>query len=306
MDTVLVTGGAGFIGSHIVDELIKQGYNTIIVDNLSSGNNINDKAKFYKVDLRDYDSLKNVFDENRINYVIHTAAQISVSRSVREPLLDEDINIKGMLNLLELASKNNVKKVVFSSSGGVMYGDTDIFPSPETICPNPISPYGIAKLAGEKYLAFYKREKGLDFTALRYGNVYGPRQNPDGEAGVIAIFSKKMLNNQPVIINGDGRYVRDYVYVKDVMKANILALTKASGEIINIGTEIGKDVNDVFDILKIETGYKGEKKYGPARPGDLRKSLLDNSKAKKLLNWEPSYTFEQGIKETVEYFKRHH
>ncbi len=303
--TILVTGGAGFIGSNIVDDLINRGHSVVVVDNLLTGSkdNLNPKAKFYEVDIRDYDLLERVFNENPIDYVIHTAAQISVSLSVRKPIFDEDINIKGILNLLELSVAHKIKKFVFSSSGGVMYGDTNLFPTPETVCPNPISPYGIAKLASEKYLQFYNLEKGLNYTILRYGNVFGPRQNPDGEAGVIAIFIKKMLNHNSVTINGDGKYIRDYVYVKDVVKANILALDYGDNDFFNIGTSIGKDVNDVFKVIKDNIDYNLEPNHGPARPGDLRKSILDASKAKKILGWTPEYSFNEAIKETIAFFK---
>ena len=303
METVLVTGGAGFIGSHIVDLLLEKGYNVISLDNLSTGNNLNDKVKFYKVDIRDSDSLKKVFDENKIDFIIHTAAQISVSRSVREPLLDEEINIKGILNLLGLAKEYKIKKFVFSSSGGVMYGQTNIFPTPETVCPEPLSPYGIAKLASERYIIFYNKEFNLNYTILRYGNVFGPRQDPNGEAGVVAIFTKRMLKDMPLTINGDGKYIRDYVYVKDVALADVLALNKGDKEIINIGTTKGTDVNELFDKLKELTNYKKEPIHGPPRPGDLRKSILDNSKAKQVLDWSPRFNMSKGLKETVEFFR---
>ena len=303
MNTVLVTGGAGFIGSHIVDLLLEKGYNVINLDNLSSGHNLNDKTKFYKADIRDLDSLRKVFDENKIDFIIHTAAQISVSRSVREPLLDEEINIKGILNLLELSKEYKIKKFIFSSSGGVMYGQTNIFPTPETVCPEPLSPYGIAKLASERYIIFYNKEFNLNYTILRYGNVFGPRQDPNGEAGVVAIFTKRMLKDMPVTINGDGKYIRDYVYVKDVALANVLALNKGDKEIINIGTTKGTDVNELFNSLKELTNYSKEPIHGPPRPGDLRRSILNNSKAKQVLGWSPKFNLNDGLKETVEFFK---
>ncbi|HEU23963.1 MAG TPA: SDR family NAD(P)-dependent oxidoreductase [Mesoaciditoga lauensis] len=306
-EKVLVTGGAGFIGSNIVDELIKMGYSVVVVDDLSSGSmdNISKNVKFYQCDIRDGQSLEKVFENERPEYVIHTAAQISVSKSVREPLYDAQVNIIGIINLLDLSVKYKIRKFVFSSSGGVMYGENPkIYPTPESVCPDPISPYGIAKLASERYLKFYSKEFGLRFTSLRYGNVYGPRQNPDGEAGVIAIFAKKMLKNEPVKINGDGEYIRDYVYVKDVVDANLKSLSAGDGEVLNIGTGTGKSVNDVFRVLRERIGYKLDPIYGPPRSGDLRKSILDNSRAKEILKWEPMYDFERGISETVSYFER--
>ncbi len=303
----LVTGGAGFIGSNIVDELIKLGENPIVVDDLSTGNrtNLPSDVIFYECDVRNKEQLEKVFQAERPRYLIHTAAQISVSKSVREPFYDAEVNIMGMINLLDLCVKYGIEKVVFSSSGGVMYGeDPKIYPTPESVCPDPFSPYGIAKLSCEKYLKFYEKEFGLRYTALRYGNVYGPRQNPDGEAGVIAIFAKRMLRGEQVTINGDGEYIRDYVYVKDVVNANIKAIEIGDGESINIGTGMGKSVNDVFQTLKSKINYTPEPIYGPARAGDLRKSILENSKAKNILNWEPSYDFERGISETVSYFER--
>ncbi len=302
---VVVTGGAGFIGSNIVDALLKKGMLPIVIDDLSTGKreNVNPEAIMYEQDTRDIEGLDKIFAKHKPHYVLHLAAQISVSRSVREPLYDEEVNVKGTLNILEMCVRYGVKKIVFTSSGGVMYGENPPFPTPETICPDPISPYGISKLTGEKYVKFYGMEKGLRYTVLRYGNVYGPRQSPDGEAGVIAIFAKKMLSGDPVTINGDGEYIRDYVYVKDVVNANLLSMEKGDGEIFNIGTGVPKSVNDVFNALREHIAYDLDPIYGPPRPGDLRKSLLDNSHAKDVLGWNPEYSFSEGLKETVEFFK---
>jgi UDP-glucose 4-epimerase len=302
---VVVTGGAGFIGSNIVDTLLEMGMVPIVIDDLSTGKaeNVNPDAIMYEQDTRDVKGLEKIFSEHKPDYVLHLAAQISVSRSVREPLYDEDVNVKGTLNILEMCHKYDVKKIVFTSSGGVMYGENPPFPTPESVCPDPVSPYGISKLAGEKYVKFYGLEKGLRYTILRYGNVYGPRQSPDGEAGVIAIFAKKMLNKEPVTINGDGEYIRDYVYVKDVVNANILALENGDGEIFNIGTGTGKSVNDVFRSLREHIYYADDPIYGPPRPGDLRKSVLDNSHAKEVLKWKPKYSFSDGLRETVRFFE---
>ncbi|WP_456400192.1 SDR family oxidoreductase [Mesoaciditoga sp.] len=302
---VIVTGGAGFIGSNIVDALLEMGMTPIVIDDLSTGKeeNVNPDAIMYRQDTRDLAGLEKIFSKHRPDYVLHLAAQISVSRSVREPIYDESVNIKGTLNVLEMCHKYGVKKIVFTSSGGVMYGENPPFPTPESVCPDPISPYGISKLAGEKYVRFYGFEKGLRYTILRYGNVYGPRQSPDGEAGVIAIFAKKMLNKEPVTINGDGEYVRDYIYVKDVVNANILSMENGDGEIFNIGTGTGKSVNDVFLSLKEHIYYDADPIYGPPRPGDLRKSILDISHAKEVLKWKPKYSFSEGLRETVSFFE---
>lgn len=302
---VVVTGGAGFIGSNIVDTLLDRGMVPIIVDDLSTGKieNVNEKAIMYHQDVRDKKGLEKIFKTHNPDYVLHLAAQISVSRSVREPLYDEEVNVKGTLNILEMSHKYGVKKLIFTSSGGVMYGENPEFPTPESVCPDPVSPYGISKLAGEKYVRFYGNEKGLRYTILRYGNVYGPRQSPDGEAGVIAIFTKKMLNKEPLTINGDGEYVRDYIYVGDVVEANLLSLEKGNGEVFNIGTGIAKSVNDVFKSLKEHVYYTIEPIYGEPRPGDLRKSLLDNSHAREVLGWKPRYSFSDGLRETVKFFK---
>ncbi len=302
---VVVTGGAGFIGSNIVDALLNREAIPIVIDDLSTGKieNVNEKAIMYRQDVRDREGLEKIFRTHKPDYVLHLAAQISVSRSVREPLYDEEVNVKGTLNILEMSQKYRVKKVVFTSSGGVMYGENPEFPTSENVCPDPVSPYGISKLAGEKYVRFYGNEKGLKYTILRYGNVYGPRQSPDGEAGVIAIFTKKMLNKDHLTINGDGEYVRDYVYVGDVVEANLLSLEKGDGEVFNVGTGIGKSVNDVFKSLKEHIYYTVEPIHGDPRPGDLRKSLLDNSHAREVLGWKPRYSFSDGLRETVKFFK---
>ncbi len=301
---VMITGGAGFIGSNIVDAVLKRGMVPIIVDDLSTGRvgDVNEKAILYRQDVRDEDGLEKIFKTHKPDYVLHLAAQISVSRSVREPIYDEEVNVRGTLNVLEMSMKYGVKKVVFTSSGGVMYGEDPEFPTVESVCPDPVSPYGISKLAGEKYVKFYGNN-GLRYTILRYGNVYGPRQNPDGEAGVIAIFIKKMLNKEALTINGDGEYVRDYIYVGDVVEANLLSLEKGDGETLNIGTGTGKSVNDVFKSLKEHIYYVEEPVHGNPRPGDLRKSLLNNSHAREVLGWKPKYSFSDGLRETVKFFK---
>jgi len=310
VDNVLVTGGAGFIGSNLVERLVEMGMGVIVVDNLSSGKIENIRPflekgiLFYEHDITDEEMMSRIFMLHRPKVVFHLAAQASVARSVREPDLDAKVNVLGSILLMKLAVEHGAEKFIFSSTGGAIYGDGVETPTPETVFPRPVSPYGIAKLSAEKYLEFFGREKGLRYTILRYGNVYGPRQDPYGEAGVVAIFTERMLKGDEVIINGDGEYIRDYVYVEDVVEANVLAIERGDGEVLNIGTGRGTSVNELFEMLKGITGYDREPTYGPPRPGDLRKSILDPSKAKEILGWEPKTALEEGLKKTVEWFRK--
>ncbi len=304
---VLVTGGAGFIGSHLVDALVEKGYGVIVVDNLSSGkvSNLNSYALFYEQSVEDEEMMERIFSLHKPEYVFHLAAQASVAVSVREPSRDAKVNILGSLVLLEKSVKYGAKKFIFSSTGGAIYGEeVKVFPTPETEIPKPVSPYGIAKLCVEKYLEFFAREYGLKYTSLRYSNVYGPRQDPYGEAGVVAIFVERMLKDEPVLIYGDGEYVRDYVYVKDVVEANLLAMERGDNEVFNIGTGRGTTVNELFRMLKELTGYRRDPVYAPPRKGDVRKSVLDCRKAKEILGWEPKVSLEEGLAMTVEYFRK--
>lgn len=304
---VLVTGGAGFIGSHVVDKLVQKGYEVVVVDNLSKGKreNVNEKAELVVADIRDEEKIEELFKQNNFSYVFHLAAQASVSVSVKDPVEDANVNIIGSLVIIKNAIKYNVKKIIFSSTGGAIYGDdVDIFPTPESVYPKPISPYGIAKFSVENYLRFAKKEFGLNYTVLRYANVYGPRQDPFGEAGVVAIFVSRMLKNEDVIINGDGEYIRDYVYVEDVADANLKAMDAGNGLEINIGTTEGTSVNQLFKYLKKITGYKKDPIYGPPRKGDIRKSILCYVRAVEELKWKPKVDIEKGLRLTVEWFKR--
>ncbi len=301
---ILVTGGAGFIGSHIVDSLIREGHDVVVLDNLYSGKkeNVNSEAEFILMDIRDKEVAK-VFKGHKFDVVYHLAAQMDVRKSVEDPALDANINILGSINLLENCVDTGVKKFIFASSGGVMYGEcSDRYPE-ETEYPDPLSPYGDSKLALEFYLNFYRDSYGLESVALRFGNVYGPRQDPHGEAGVVAIFSGRMLNGEDVYIFGDGDQVRDYVYVGDVARANLKALKKGNG-VYNIGTGKSRSVNELFDILKDITGYEKKAVYESARAGELQISRMGVSKAKEELNWYARVYFKRGLENTVEYFKR--
>ena len=302
---VLVTGGAGFIGSHIVDRLLNEGYEVVIIDDLSSGveKNINKNAKFYKLDIKNPD-LESVFKNERPDYINHLAAQKDVRVSVSDPVYDAGINVLGTINILQNCVKYGVKKIVFASTGGAIYGEQDFFPAPETHPARPISPYGITKLCAEHYMFYYKTVHGLDYASLRYSNVYGPRQDPHGEAGVVAIFIQKMLNGSQPVINGDGGQTRDFVYVEDVANANILAIrSKTSDNIFNIGTGVETSINRVFNYLRDIIDPSIDEIHGPSKQGEQRRSVIECSKAKNILHWEPKVSLANGLKKTCEYFK---
>jgi len=312
---VIVTGGAGFIGSHLVDALLSAGHQPFVIDDLSSGSleNLPADVPVFEVDVRDAQAVAKVFAEVKPEAVSHQAAQMSVSRSVREPRFDAEVNVLGLINTLDASVAAGVNRFVFASSGGVMYGDVTS-PAPEDSPADPISPYGIAKWVGERYLKFYSREHGLKCTALRYANVYGPRQNPHGEAGVVAIFCTRMLQGQPWTINGDGKYVRDYVYVTDVARANLAALEGATQSFVafNVGTSVPVDVNQLADPIRQgcqqELDRRGqsvrvpEGQHGPARAGDLRSSLVSYAFIERTWGWHPTVSLAQGVPMTVEWF----
>ncbi len=301
---ILVTGGAGFIGSNLVDALIEQGHDVVIVDNLSTGRkeNLNNNAKFYELDIQDK-KLAEVFVAEKPEAVFHLAAQIDVRKSVADPMADAQANILGSLNLLENCRKSGVKKFIFSSTGGAIYGEADIVPTPETYFEKPISPYGIAKLSIEKYLNFYHVVHGLNYVVLRYGNVYGPRQNSHGEAGVVAIFCDKLLAGTQPVIFGDGKQTRDYVYVADVVTANLAALDSDKIDNYNVGTGLESDVNKIAELIKENIDTDLEFTHGPAKAGEQQRSCLDYSKIKKDLGWLPQTMLKQGIAATVEWFR---
>ncbi len=301
---ILITGGAGFIGSHIADAFLNSGNEVFIIDNLSTGKetNIPKEAKFYKEDICSEETTK-IIKSEKFDVIDHHAAQVSVSRSVREPKFDAQVNIIGTINLLTAAAESGVKKFIFSSSGGTIYGEVKGEPANESFAPCPISPYGIAKLAGEYYIKIICNQAGMKYTILRYANVYGPRQDPHGEAGVVAIFSKAMLAGRSPTIFGDGGCIRDYVYGPDLARANLLSLTAGDNAIVNIGSQTTTDVNQLATLLKNITNFQGEILYGEPRAGDIQRSVLNIGKAKIILNWEPQISLAEGCALTVEYFK---
>jgi len=301
---ILVTGGAGFIGSNLVDGLIEKGHEVLVVDNLSTGKkeNINKAAKFIKLDIRS-DKLKKVFDKEKPEIVYHLAAQLDITKSIEHPVWDAEQNILGSINLLENCKNFGVKKIIFSSTAGV-YGDTSNIPTSEDAPLNPPSPYGIGKLAVEKYLEYYFQTHKLPYIVLRYANVYGPRQISKGEGGVVAIFIDKFLKNDSPTINGDGIQTRDYVYVSDVVDANLDALISDRAGIFNIGTTVETDVNTLADIIKGNFENTKEISHGPALSVDQKRSALDNTRAKNELRWQPNIKLEEGIKKTIEWFRK--
>jgi UDP-glucose 4-epimerase len=302
---ILITGGAGFIGSHITDAYIVEGHNVIIVDNLSGGvlENINPKAKFYQLDIRS-EKLEDVFQKEKIDIVNHLAAQMDVRRSVDDPKFDASVNVLGGLNLFESARKHRVKKIIFSSTGGAIYGEQDYFPADEEHPMRPLSPYGITKLCTEKYLFFYKAAYGINHIILRYANVYGPRQNPHGEAGVVAIFCNKMLKNEKPLINGDGKQTRDYTFVDDVVKANVLALKHDGSAIYNVGTSIESNVNKLFYELRNHLNPSCPEQHAPAKAGEQQRSVISFKKIEQELGWHPTVQLDEGLQLTAEYFKK--
>ncbi|PHY02529.1 MAG: UDP-glucose 4-epimerase [Planctomycetaceae bacterium] len=320
---ILVTGGAGFIGSHIVDGLLAAGHCVAVLDDLSSGSreNLPENVPLHGVDIVDGKAVAKAFAAERPDAVCHQAAQMSVSRSVRDPLFDAQVNCIGLINVLDAAAKHGCKRVVFASSGGVLYGDVTS-PAAESTPANPVSPYGITKWVGERYLRFFAEEYGLETLALRYSNVFGPRQNPHGEAGVVAIFCKKLLAGEAATINGDGRYIRDYVYGPDVARANVIALTGTIQEVrpktltsLNIGSGIGTDVNQLEAMVRqsiaeywnatVTAAPLPAPLHGPARAGDLRSNLLDATLASRVLGWKPTVSLASGVAQTVAWFAQH-
>ncbi len=301
---ILVTGGAGFIASHIADAYLAGGHEVVILDDLSSGKraNLPPAAKFYHADIRSPEAREIVRNE-RPQVLSHHAAQMDVRRSVADPGFDADVNVLGMINVLEGAREVGAEKVIFASSGGATYGEQEQFPAPESHPHNPLSPYGITKATGEHYLFYYHAVYGMPYVALRYGNVFGPRQDPHGEAGVVAIFTERLLAGQAPTINGDGKQTRDYVFAGDVVRANVAALATTFVGPINIGTGTETDVNTLYAHLRVLTGSPLQAQHGPAKPGEQRRSVIAIDRAREVLGWRPEVPLEEGLRRTVEFFR---
>jgi UDP-glucose 4-epimerase len=312
---IMVTGGAGFIGSNVVDGYIRAGHDVVVVDNLFTGktSNLNPKVTFYQVDIRSPE-IREIFDRERPEILNHHAAQISVPASVSDPLFDADVNLRGFLNLLENAVKYRTRKVIFISSGGAIYGEAEEYPTSERYSPSPLSPYAISKFCSEFYLAYYRHQHGLEYTILRYANIYGPRQIPHGEAGVVSIFMTNLLERKPSILNHfpdePNGMIRDYCFVGDVVKANLKALTQGGGDFFNIGTGKETKTLDLYNVIyeavsEIQPGLPralARLSAQEARPGDIRRSCLVVGKAKNGLEWVPETVLEQGIRLTLQWW----
>jgi UDP-glucose 4-epimerase len=301
---IVVTGGAGFIGSHVVDAYLTAGHEVLVVDNLCTGKreNLNPKARFHELDILDPKTTELIRAE-RPDVLNHHAAQMDVRRSVADPLFDARTNILGTISLLEAARHAGVRKVLFVSSGGAAYGEQQTFPAPETHPTWPVSPYGVSKRSGELYCHFYHAEYGMPFVAFRYANVYGPRQDPHGEAGVVAIFSGRMLRGEPVTVNGDGKQTRDYVYVGDVARMSLLALERDATGPVNIGTGRETDVNELAAMMLEVSGSRSEVRHGPAKGGEQRRSVIDIRRAAEVFGWRPEVSLRDGLARTVEFFR---
>ena len=304
--SVLVTGGAGFVGSHLADRLLEQGLHVAVVDDLSSGRrgHLDPKVSLHQLDIGTAE-LADVFRQEKPQVVFHMAAQASVARSVADPEEDARVNVMGTLNLLRMCSSFGVHRFVYSSTGGALYGNPSRLPCSETHAVRPVSPYGASKHAAESYVHAYGSSAGFMYTILRPSNIYGPRQDPYGEAGVIAIFTQRMLEKKEVTIFGSGEQERDFVYVGDVIEANLKALEQETNEEYNIGAGYGTTVNEIFAILAEATGYKERPVYGPPREGDVFKISLDSRKAGHLLGWSPQVDLATGLRLTVDYHRNH-
>jgi len=302
---ILITGGAGFIGSTIADLFLASGWEVAVLDDLSSGKreNVPAGARFYPCDVRSAAATEAVIQE-KPSVVCHHAAQIDVRKSMADPRHDCDVNLGGLLHLMQAAAKaGSVKQVLFASSGGAIYGDTEQVPTREDHPARPLSHYGVAKASSELYLGVYRANHGIPYAALRYANVYGPRQDPHGEAGVVAIFCGRLLDRKPCTINGDGKQTRDYVFVGDVARANLLAAEKGFAGALNVGTGIETDVNELYARLAGAAGFEAPPVHGPAKPGEQLRSCIDPSAARAALGWAPAMSLDDGLLRTLEYFR---
>ncbi|MFP4499074.1 MAG: NAD-dependent epimerase/dehydratase family protein [Vulcanimicrobiota bacterium] len=301
---ILVTGGAGFIGSNIADLLLSHGHDIIVIDDLSSGKkeNIASQAIFYHKKIGE-DSVEEVFRKHRIDMIAHLAAQIDVRKSVADPVFDAQTNILDGIRLLQLCVKYGVKKIIYSSTGGAIYGEPEYIPADENHPVRPQAPYGVSKFGLEKYIEYFSDMYNLDYTVLRYANVYGPRQDPHGEAGVVAIFSGKLLRNEDCLIFGDGNQTRDFVFIEDVARANLSALEKGNGKTVNIGTGVETSVNQLYGMMAEITHSNKKPVYKQARPGEVQRIALTSEKAKEILGWEPRVDIKTGLMKTINFFK---
>jgi UDP-glucose 4-epimerase len=301
---VLLTGGTGFIGSHLADRLLTDGHEVVILDDLSTGHveQAPGRARFYQMDLRS-PWLDELFKIERPEAVIHQAAQASVRRSVEDPGFDAGVNVLGTVALLQASIRHGIRRFLFASTGGALYGDADTIPTPEDYPTLPVSPYGASKLAAEVYLRTFHALHRLSYAALRYANVYGPRQDPHGEAGVVAIFARRLLSGGTARINGDGKQTRDFVYVGDVAEANARALTSDAVGSFNVGTGVETDINTIFRLLKRLSGSSQPEEHGPPLPGEQRRSVIDARKIEKVMGWRPQTSLEAGLDATVQYFR---
>ena len=300
---ILITGGSGFIASHVADRFLTDGHTVTVIDSLSTGSraNLPSRARLYELDIRD-PKISAVFEQEKPEIVCHHAAQLDVRVSMRDPLYDADVNIQGSLRVIDLSVRHGVRKILFASTGGAIYGE-DCIPASESDAPRPVSAYGVAKLSVEQYLHCFHVNYGIAYVALRYANVYGPRQNAHGEAGVVAIFAQKLLEGQPVTINGDGGQTRDFVYVSDVVEANVQASHGNAVGAFNIGTGIETDINAVYRSLAHHAGTDGTPLYGPAKQGEQRRSVLDCGKAHETLGWTPTVGLDAGMEKTIAFFR---
>jgi len=302
---ILVTGGAGFIGSHVVEAYLAEGHEVHVIDNLATGRraNVPEGAVLHEADIHAAET-ERIFATFRPEVVNHHAAQASVKLSSGDIVHDLEVNGGGTARIADLCVRHGVRKLIYSASGGTVYGNPDVLPIPETHPLRPVSNYGMSKLVGELYIALKGRTEGLKFTILRYSNAFGPRQDPHGEAGVVAIFTGRLLAGEPCTIDGDGEQLKDYIYVGDIARANVLALTRGAGETLNIGVGEGTSVNTIYAALTAAAGISAEPRFGPPRVGDVRAFWLDTTRAREVLGWQPEVTFDDGIRRTLESFRR--